>query len=128
MLAGTWRASARPSTMSGTPLEPTPFRLERHHTPGGARVVSVSGEIDIATAPQVDEALARREPGETAVVLDLRGTTFLDSSGIRVLVAAHRAGVADGIPFSVAGSPPVLDLLETTGVSGHIAVVGGPPA
>lgn len=113
--------------MTGIPLEPTPFRVERHRTAAGVRVVAVSGEIDLATAPQVRDALAPREDGETAVVLDLRETTFLDSSGIRVLVEAHRAGEADGIPFSVAGSAPVRDLLETTGVAGHLELVDAPP-
>ncbi len=114
--------------MTGTPFEPTPFRLERRRAPGGVRVVSVSGEIDLATAPQVSSALSARDDGETALVLDLRDTTFLDSSGIRVLVQAHRAGTTEDVPFSVAGSPPVLDLLETTGVAGHLDLVEQPPA
>lgn len=113
--------------MTGTPFEPLPFRLERHRTPDGVRVVAASGEIDLATAPAVSAALSARDDGETGLVLDLRGTTFLDSSGIRVLVEAHRAGAADGIPFSVAGSPPVLELLETTGVAGHLDMVEQPP-
>lgn len=114
--------------MTGSAYDPTPFRMERQRTASGIRTVTVSGEIDLATAPQLSAALADRDDGETGLVLDLRPTTFLDSSGIRVLVEAHRAGAADGIPFSVAGSPLVVDLLRTTGVADHLTLVDAPPA
>ena len=49
----------------------------------------VTGELDLATAPRLDEALAgARRP--SVVVVDLSGCTFLDSAGIRTLVGAAR--------------------------------------
>jgi len=50
-------------------------------------VVWVSGEIDVATAPQLDACL--RELGAT-VTLDFTGVTFMDSSGLSVLAAAAK--------------------------------------
>ena len=55
-------------------------------------VLSPKGEIDILTAPQ----LARRllglaEEGKTGVVVDLSGVTFMDSTGLSVLLNAVRA-------------------------------------
>jgi anti-sigma B factor antagonist len=49
-------------------------------------VVSASGEIDLCTAPEFErELLEAFECGAVGVVVDLRGTTFLDSSGLNVL-------------------------------------------
>lgn len=50
---------------------------------GGWSVASVSGEIDLATAPEV-EALARA--GSNGLALDLSGVRFIDSSGLRALI------------------------------------------
>jgi anti-sigma B factor antagonist len=100
----------------------------RTRTTGGVRVVSVTGEIDLATAPAVGAALAERASGESALVLDLRETAFLDSSGIRVLVEAHRASQRDGIPFTVVpGDAAIRDLLETTGVAAHLDLADTAP-
>jgi anti-anti-sigma factor len=61
---------------------------------GEPLVVSVRGEVDLATAPELEasvrDAFAIRPE---AVLLDLRALTFIDSSGLRVLVAlANEAG------------------------------------
>lgn len=62
----------------------------------GTRLISVFGEVDVASAPVVGQALQEAEvSAATSVVLDLAGVTFLDSAGIRVLmeaVLASRAG------------------------------------
>ena len=52
-------------------------------------VITVSGEIDVATAPQLRECLhGVIADGEATVVLDLLGVTFLDSTALGVLVGA----------------------------------------
>jgi anti-sigma B factor antagonist len=62
----------------------------------GTRLISVFGEVDVASAPVVGRALEEAEvSAASSVVLDLAGVTFLDSAGIRVLleaVLASRAG------------------------------------
>jgi anti-sigma B factor antagonist len=61
----------------------------------GRLFVRPCGELDLATAPDLEQLVLGRLADRTAVVLDLRGLSFMDSSGVRVLVAAH-ARAADG--------------------------------
>jgi len=58
--------------------------VERHD---GTTVVSVAGEIDIASAPELRECLLDTDGN---VVVDLRGVSFLDSCGIAVLAEASK--------------------------------------
>ena len=51
-------------------------------------VVRLSGELDIASAPMLDECLESLD-GE-AVTIDFANLTFIDSSGLQVLVQRHR--------------------------------------
>jgi len=54
-------------------------------------LVRVAGEVDLATSPQLREALERAiSDGVPLVRLDMTGVTFLDSSGISVLVDAQQ--------------------------------------
>ena len=52
----------------------------------GVPVVVVTGEMDLATAPAVRSALQDAVPPKGSMVLDLDGCTFLDSTGLHVLV------------------------------------------
>ena len=64
---------------------------------GGMPVVVAPAEIDIATADDLGTALlAATANGHTVIVVDMTGTRFRDSAGLRVLTAAHRRAVADG--------------------------------
>ncbi|MFJ8148852.1 STAS domain-containing protein [Streptomyces sp. NPDC096094] len=57
----------------------------------GIRILTVHGEIDHTSADQLHEALAA-DGGEAPprTVLDLRAVTFMDSSGINILIVAHQ--------------------------------------
>lgn len=58
---------------------------------GPRTVITAVGELDPATAPQLDRAIAdARADGATELVIDLAGVTFVDSSGLRSLIAAHK--------------------------------------
>lgn len=60
----------------------------------GVTVLTVTGEIDLATAPALETAIdAALETGPAALVVDLAAVSFLASAGMAALVAAHqRAG------------------------------------
>jgi anti-sigma B factor antagonist len=79
--------------------------------------ILLRGEVDLAAKPAFDAALAaahrRREP----VVVDLSETTFMDSTGVAVLVNATAAAREDGWDFRVAPrfSFPAAAILELTG-------------
>jgi anti-anti-sigma factor len=70
--------------------------VERHD---GTTVVTAAGEIDLASAPELRECLA--SVSNRKVVVDLRAVTFLDSSGISVLVAARNQQLAAEGDFTI---------------------------
>ncbi|MFD8371522.1 STAS domain-containing protein [Streptomyces sp. NPDC059688] len=84
----------------------------------GTTVVTVTGEIDHTTAAPLIHAL---DLGELRVVVDMRHVTFMDSSGINVLLVAHRELTqADGW-LRLAGVPTsVLRTLQIVGIDAVI--------
>jgi anti-anti-sigma factor len=75
------------------------------------------GELDIATAPELVELLARVRHHGHAVVLDLAEITFMDSTGLTTLMDAYRQAQRDGWSFAVRRpSPPVRRVFELAGV------------
>lgn len=88
------------------------------HTADGVPVVAVTGEIDLATAPLLRERLeAKLDAGSASVVVDLRNTTFLDSTGLGVLVSAlKRCRDAGGDLGLVAVEARILKLFAITGL------------
>ena len=85
---------------------------------GDAAVVVPTGELDLATAPALEEALGRAFDGATTrVVLDLRELEFIDSSGLRTLLTARRRSEDANRQFSlVAGHRGLERTLEIAGV------------
>jgi anti-sigma B factor antagonist len=72
---------------------------------------------------------ADQAPEATRVVLDLRGLTFIDSSGLRAVIMADRRVRADGGRLVVVRGPArVNQVLEMTGVARQIELVDEPPA
>lgn len=79
-------------------------------------VVAAHGELDIATAdPLEQEVRALVTRGFTSVELDLRGLTFIDSSGLRLLLRLDAAARSDGFTLTIRdGEGPVRRLLKLT--------------
>jgi anti-sigma B factor antagonist len=98
---------------SHPPLAPAPLeqasgsfstRVEKRR--GDADVLTVCGEVDLATAPLLRETLqALIEDGSGPVVVDLSEVPFMDSSGVHVLVESHRALVSRNRRLAVACRP-----------------------
>jgi anti-sigma B factor antagonist len=83
---------------------------------GTWRVVSVNGEIDVHTGPALrDHLLAALAQGDDLLVVDLSQVSFLDSSGLGVLVTVHkRARLTDG-ELRIAGCrQPVATIFQIT--------------
>jgi len=85
---------------------------------GSRTVLRVEGEVDLATAPQLDAAIdAAVTSGVREVCVDLCGTTFMDSSGLHVLVAATRRAAEVGCELTLVYPPgPVARVIELSGV------------
>jgi anti-anti-sigma factor len=84
------------------------------------------GELDLATAPQLEEAVLPPLRDGATVVLDLRPLGFMDSTGVRVIVAAHHAARDHGGRLAVVRCPPegpVGRVLEISGLDGVLDVV-----
>jgi anti-anti-sigma factor len=84
--------------------------------------VAVAGECDLAVRDQFSSALLAGVARFPTVIVDLAKVTFLDSSGLDALVAAHReARARNGRVYLVGATGVVADVLELTGVSGLLS-------
>ena len=83
----------------------------------GTPVVSVKGDVDTATAPALERRLLDvTEAGTGEVIVDLTGCSFLDSTGLRALVAAReRLEHSDRSRALVVTSPIVMRIFKITG-------------
>jgi anti-anti-sigma factor len=94
--------------------------------PGPDRVVlRLDGELDPHTAPLLQAEVDRlTAEGSINVVLDLQDLQFIDSSGLRVVISAHRDLADLGGTLSLRSpSDTAQRLLEITGLVDHIAIV-----
>ncbi len=82
----------------------------------GWTVARIDGEIDVATAPRLREQLiAVVTGGQPRLVLDLEGVTFLDSTGLGVIVGLlKRARTLGGDVLLVCTQPAVRKVFEIT--------------
>ena len=96
-------------------FDPTGFSISISDRDGRA-VVVIRGELDLATAPDLEAAIQGRLDDGQDVVVDLRELDFMDSTGLRVLVAAHARVDGPGASIerilAVAGVERVLDLVD----------------
>jgi len=93
---------------------------------GSTLLVSVSGELDIASAPRVREAVEDGlDDAVRAVVLELAGVGFLDSSGLRALIDVAAGCESAGRAFALASpSSRVERLLGMVGLAERFTVLG----
>lgn len=94
-------------------------------TSTGLHTVALSGELDIATADQLTSALEGVTPARgERVVIDLTDVAFMDSTGLRVLIAANGAASEGGYELLiVTGDSPAKRVLELTRMDEHMQVV-----
>lgn len=92
---------------------------------GGNLRLCVAGEVDMATAPDLLDAILRAaftyDQGQ--VVVDLAGVTFMDSTGLGALREAHRRLVADGTRLSVRNPGAMVEkVLRITGLDTYLNI------
>jgi anti-anti-sigma factor len=105
-----------------------PFRVDVEPERDVVRVCPC-GDIDIATVAIVRERVQElAAAGFRHVVLDLRGVTFVDSSGLHAIVGLDASSRADGWRFAiVAGCPAVQRAFEVTGLRSRLPFVEATP-
>ena len=88
--------------------------------------VVLMGEIDAHTAPELERVLGQRIATFGSARLEASGVTFMDSSGLRVLIGAtNEARGRGGDVVLDSPTPVVLRLIEISGLSDHLRVIGG---
>jgi len=125
----------RPAHALGAATEGAPVTADLEHplvitveAPGPETVLALTGELDPHTAPLLQEQIdavrsSSGDAGPTTVVLELSGLTFIDSSGLRVVISTQKALAADGGRLVLRNpSETARRLLEITGLVDHIPV------
>jgi anti-anti-sigma factor len=103
----------------------TLLQIEAHEHDGLAHVV-LTGELDLSTIDQVEQALTRVEgEGPAVVALDLSRLTFLDSSGLRVIVSADQRARRENRRFVVVRGPETVQrVFSITRLDEQLELVG----
>src|SRR5829696_515974 len=112
--------------MSLNPQDHGPFRCELEPERTRVRVRPI-GEIDMATTPEVETHLSDlAAAGFEQVTLDLSAVSFLDSTGLRMILEWDARSRADGFSFSlVAGPPTVQRLFDLTDTTARLSFTDG---
>src|SRR5436190_14390839 len=94
----------------------------------GRIVLTLDGELDIATAPRIEEALRSAEEQAPAIlVLDLRALGFMDSTGLRTILGADaRAREAGRRLVVVQGDENIRRVFEVTRLYDRVEIVDDP--
>jgi anti-sigma B factor antagonist len=99
--------------------------LQSEDLPASRRLLRVAGEVDLATAPELAEALdTALKPHGQSVVLDLAEVDFIDTSGVRALLDGRRLATERGTELAVIAPPgsaarrllEMTELIEALGV------------
>jgi anti-sigma B factor antagonist len=118
-----WRESGSEGVLARGALT---LRSEREPT---AHVVSVAGELDLASAGLLEEVVGKALSGDAPmVVLDLSELRFIDSTGIHALLRLQARSSDDGNRLRMLrGSPDVQRVLELTGADRLLPFLGVEP-
>ena len=100
--------------------EPAQLELSCRTGSNGYQIVSVTGELDIATAEQAYSYISEVIDGRPApVTVDLSGLTFCDASGLGVLARAARYARQKGRQLMLTSArPSLLKIMRITGLDG----------
>ncbi len=105
------------------------FRLARlsmlSEREGDLHTITLTGELDLANAAALDEELRRVEATDVDVILvDLCGVSFIDSTGMKVLVTAAARSRARNRLVLQCAPPNVLRVLRIAGVADLLPLAG----
>ena len=101
------------------------FAITDRKANGDTHIVSVTGEIDLFTAPEFKQRVsAPIDAGRSNVVVDLTETTFIDSSSLGVLIGAHRRlKLRGGLLVVVCDNDAIVKTFRITGLDGVFTLV-----
>ncbi|HEY7935035.1 MAG TPA: STAS domain-containing protein [Solirubrobacteraceae bacterium] len=90
--------------------------------------LAASGELDMVSAPVLEkQALELLERGASELIIDLRGLTFVDSSGLRLFIALNQRATADDWKLALIRPPePALTVFRITRAEENLPFVDHP--
>lgn len=107
-------------------MRPDRFAIDESRD-DGVVVLTLRGELDLASADAVQSRLDELAAAGQAARLDLDELAFMDSSGLRVVLQAAERSRTGGWPFSLtAGSEQVRHLFASAGVTDRLPIVPAP--
>ena len=95
--------------------------FEISHMPDGTGL-KITGELDVATAPELSKALLDLSPANSHVTLDLTELTFIDSCGIRAILSLARSDNGDGPVVLLNPTEAVSRVLEILDLDRHTGI------
>jgi anti-sigma B factor antagonist len=113
---------------SCTTLPPVPSFTVQTAEHDNATHVLLRGDLDLSTAKQAEQAIEDAErSGQQTVVVDLRGLSFMDSTGLRVIVSADkRASRSNRRLVIIQGPLAVRRVFEITRLGERLDIVDTP--
>jgi anti-anti-sigma factor len=104
-----------------------PFRCDLSCDGAGSWLVAPSGELDVATVPDAEAALRLVRGRANVITLDLRGLTFMDSTGVHLVADLRAASRRHGFELVVVrGARAVQRILAISGLEAHLTIVDAP--
>jgi anti-sigma B factor antagonist len=110
-------------------FEQPPFAIEIEQR-AGRTILNLTGELDLATVGELEDALTRRLEAGEDLVIDLRSLQFMDSSGVRALVAGHAAaqnGHGSLVIVRAQRDSEVDRVIDVSGIVTALGMVDEPP-
>ena len=101
------------------------FAITYRQVDGNRHIVAVTGEIDLFTAPEFKQRMSQPiDDGVGRLIVDLSGTTFIDSSSLGVLIGAHRRlKLRGGSLVVVCDNEAIVKTFRITGLDGVFTLV-----
>lgn len=110
-------------------MSPAPFDVRKEQLDGGVSAITVQGELDMNTAPQLEQQLEEAlTDSEASIMLDLSQCEFIDSTGIALIVRSWQrldreaGGDGKGRLVLCSHNHQVRRLLKITGVESSISM------
>lgn len=106
-------------------LGPSPFAISVHEHDPATSVVAVQGELDLSSAPELKWVLTDAlEGGASRLVVDLSETSFMDSTGLGVLIGLNKRLAQDSELMIVCPPGVVRQVFEFSGTDAAFSMHG----
>ena len=101
---------------------PSQLQITRLVEPDGGRRLEVAGEVDLAVADELATAAREHRTSGQVLTVDLSEVTFMDSTGIRVLIMLDAESRTNGWRLSLLAGPAVWRVIELCGMQEFLPV------